>query len=586
MDIMNDHDTTTTSSRSTSCSHSDDDLDDVETAMTTPTTSSQYPSIPDHTPPTVQRQRAWTSPTDSGKTSISSSSSSSQGTPTMRTRANTFTIHPSPMIATTFRPSDFYRVRQRTPSFSHLASTDTQKEPEPSFSQPPQPEKDLTSLRNSVDPDAYDWDFWAKVINDVKKVKQDPETQKQICLGMPPSLRGTLWQLFSEAQLKHDHYESIYRDLLDKSSPHEKIIRRDLARTFPAHTFFRQRDGDGQELLFNVIKAYSLYDPQVGYCQGLPFVVGCLLLHMPDEATFCLLIHLMHDYGLRGHFTPKMERLHERLYQLDQLLLKHLPQVHRHLEAQGVRATMYASPWFMTLFAYRCPLPLVFRILDMIFVQGSAALLNVALAFIQKSQSTLLSLEFESLLAYMANDIFDPYQDDPVGLVQDALSFELSSKELAKMAKQHQAKAAKQAKWQNKEDHWRQQNHELTQRAKQLERSYHQLETEHHSLAKQVAEDKMSMARASEINQSLKRELTTLTQNVDARRHQLQLQRQGEFDALAKENTRLVQRHAQLQDQLADVEATLIDFKLKYAQSENEYEQMRNMLGQIKKLTA
>lgn len=131
---------------------------------------------------------------------------------------------------------------------------------------------------------------------------------------------------------------------------------------------------------------------------------------MPDEAAFCVLINLMNDYGLRGHFTPKMELLHERMFQLDELLLVHLPQVHRHLEAQGVRPTMYASQWFMTLFAYRCPLDLVFRVLDMVFTEGTSIILNVALALMKKNQATLLSLEFEGLLGFLGSDIFDIYQ--------------------------------------------------------------------------------------------------------------------------------------------------------------------------------
>lgn len=38
--------------------------------------------------------------------------------------------------------------------------------------------------------------------------------------------------------------------------------------------------GPGQLALFNLLKAYSLLDPEVGYCQGLSFVAGVLLLHV------------------------------------------------------------------------------------------------------------------------------------------------------------------------------------------------------------------------------------------------------------------------------------------------------------------
>lgn len=131
---------------------------------------------------------------------------------------------------------------------------------------------------------------------------------------------------------------------------------------------------------------------------------------MPDEAAFCVLLKLMGRYGLRGHFTPQMEKLHEHMYQFDQLLLQHLPQVHRHLDAQGVVPSMYASQWFMTLFAYRCPLELVYRVFDLLFIEGSQIILNFALALMKKNQQVILSLEFESLLEFFSGSIFDAYK--------------------------------------------------------------------------------------------------------------------------------------------------------------------------------
>jgi hypothetical protein len=72
---------------------------------------------------------------------------------------------------------------------------------------------------------------------------------------------------------------------------------RDLGRTFPQHAFFMDGQGVGQENLFNVLKAYALYvcdvlsyisslitrrryDIEVGYCQGLAFIVAALLLNV------------------------------------------------------------------------------------------------------------------------------------------------------------------------------------------------------------------------------------------------------------------------------------------------------------------
>lgn len=95
----------------------------------------------------------------------------------------------------------------------------------------------------------------------------------------------------------HD-LEAVYSALLRQPSAHEKAIRKDIQRTFPSHSYF-QRGGVGEGNLFNVLKAYSLYDPDVGYTQGIGFIVAAFLLNMPDEEAFCVLVRLMQSVSRR-----------------------------------------------------------------------------------------------------------------------------------------------------------------------------------------------------------------------------------------------------------------------------------------------
>lgn len=44
----------------------------------------------------------------------------------------------------------------------------------------------------------------------------------------------------------------------------------------------------------------------MGYCQGLSFVAGVLLLHMSEEEAFSMLKFLMYDMGLRKQYRPDM----------------------------------------------------------------------------------------------------------------------------------------------------------------------------------------------------------------------------------------------------------------------------------------
>lgn len=111
------------------------------------------------------------------------------------------------------------------------------------------------------------------------------DLQRALVAGIPFPLRGTIWQIFSTS--KNPDLEQVYTNvLLSTPSPQEKLIRKDINRTFPKQDYFRHKDGpNGQESLFNVCKAYSLYDPEVNYMQGIAFIVGPLLLNVRLQSS-------------------------------------------------------------------------------------------------------------------------------------------------------------------------------------------------------------------------------------------------------------------------------------------------------------
>ncbi len=92
------------------------------------------------------------------------------------------------------------------------------------------------------------------------------------------------------SQSSATNLESLYPGLLEEKSPYEKTIQRDLARTFPGLEMFREEGGEGQTKLERVLRAYSVYDAFVGYCQGLGFLVGPLLMNMTEQQAFCVFV--------------------------------------------------------------------------------------------------------------------------------------------------------------------------------------------------------------------------------------------------------------------------------------------------------
>jgi hypothetical protein len=137
------------------------------------------------------------------------------------------------------------------------------------------------------------------------------------------------------------------------------------------------------------------------------------------------MIRLMEDYDLRSCFLPDLSGLHLRIYQFNQLLRQHVPQVAAHLENLGVEGE-YLSQWFLSFFAVTCPLPLLFRIYDVIFAEGaSETSMRVALSIIAKNEKKILGFsEFEDVMQLLlSRQLWDVYGLSPASADSFVMDF-------------------------------------------------------------------------------------------------------------------------------------------------------------------
>ena len=115
-------------------------------------------------------------------------------------------------------------------------------------------------------------------------------------------------------------------------------------------------------------------------------------------------------------------------------MLEHLPQLHRHFQSERVVPSMYASSWFMTLFAGELPLPVSERIMDILLLDGPATLFRVALAVLKRSHDRLLLMPFEELVPALRSDLYSAFSG-PDDLVADVRRSPVTDKKLAKLEK-------------------------------------------------------------------------------------------------------------------------------------------------------
>ncbi|KAJ2720469.1 hypothetical protein GGI07_004579 [Coemansia sp. Benny D115] len=270
-----------------------------------------------------------------------------------------------------------------------------------------------------------DGDFWRSVVSDLDGIRRRAplHLSAKIRAGIPARVRGVVWQTLSQA--RSTYLQTVYTQLIKEYSPHERIIRRDLTRTFPRIPVFKGEGGEGQQRLFRILKAYSLYDAEVGYCQGLGFIIGPLIMSMGECEAFCVLVRLMETYDLRGMFTEDMAGLHLRLYQFQILAAEILPEVMGHLELHGVVPAMYVPSWFLSLFAYTMPLNFVLRAMDVIMADGAPeSIMRIGISLLQRNADKLLRQDdFESAMCVLNGGLYDDdsnARDRPGFVLQEA----------------------------------------------------------------------------------------------------------------------------------------------------------------------
>ncbi|KAI4228331.1 MAG: hypothetical protein L6R36_001690 [Xanthoria steineri] len=280
------------------------------------------------------------------------------------------------------------------------------------------------SLRYSQLPDPplmTELEFWAALVSNYPQTAQrlPTLTSNKIRNGVPPPLRGVVWM--SIAGARDRLLEDEYSRLCTETSPYQNLIGKDIGRSFPNVDMFKDPDGEGQKMLAKVLEAYSIYDQKIGYCQGLGFVVGPLLMHMADKEAFCVLVRLMEHYNLRSCFLPDLSGLHLRIYQFQHLLKRHLPTLTAHLEGLQVEP-LYVSQWFLSFFAVTCPLPMLLRIYDVILTEGaSETLMRVALSLMRRNDAKIKACtEFEDAMhLLLSRELWDTYNCNADELVSD-----------------------------------------------------------------------------------------------------------------------------------------------------------------------
>ncbi|GAA6096817.1 myb-like protein X [Tachysurus ichikawai] len=228
---------------------------------------------------------------------------------------------------------------------------------------------------------------WINLMSQWNQVmeKKHSKIKAQCQKGIPASVRCKCWPLLCGATQRKENNKDLYNTL--ESSPGQQswidVIKRDTDRQFPFHEMFQSKDGHGQQGLLQVLKAYTQFRPDEGYCQAQGPVAAVLLMHMPMEEAFWCLVQISELY-LPGYYSPLLEGVLFDAAVLFGVLKRTCPAAYKHMQRQGVEPLMFATDWLMCLYSRHLPFNTLLRVWDLFFCNGVRVLFQVAVVLVRR----------------------------------------------------------------------------------------------------------------------------------------------------------------------------------------------------------
>ncbi|XP_044061228.1 uncharacterized protein DDB_G0284459 isoform X2 [Siniperca chuatsi] len=257
---------------------------------------------------------------------------------------------------------------------------------------------------------------WINIIGQWDRIllKKTSKVKVQCQKGIPASLRAKCWPLLCGATDKMKLNENLYQSMDSQPALQSwvDVIERDLDRQFPFHEMFLSKDGHGQRGLFRVLKAYTQYQPEEGYCQAQGPVAAVLLMNMPAEEG------VLFDAAM-----------------LTWVLKRTCPAAHKHLQHHGVEPLMFATDWLMCLFTRHLPFNTLLRVWDLFFCYGVRVLLQVAVVLVRRvlgraEQRKQCQGQMETL--ERLRGVREQVQEEDDAFIAEVCSVQLSARDLEK----------------------------------------------------------------------------------------------------------------------------------------------------------
>ena len=276
--------------------------------------------------------------------------------------------------------------------------------------------------------------------------------------GLPNSFRLISWNIINNINIysndinfvinnniynANNLYKKFLLKFLDKAK--SDLIYRDIKRTYPLQNYDSinktKKDND-EKSLYNILKAFWNIDEEIGYCQGMNYISGFLLLitDFDEKSAFFLLISIFsetfikrskYNFSLRGLFIEEFPLLYFYIFIFDDLLNKHLPKLKKHLIEYDIPNDVWIIKWFQTAFTILLPINWTKKLWDNIFCSDFFFIIKFSLSLCFFLSKDILGLNDTQLIM----DYFRNIQKVPMNYTNEFLENKFDINNLLDKAK-------------------------------------------------------------------------------------------------------------------------------------------------------
>ena len=179
-------------------------------------------------------------------------------------------------------------------------------------------------------------------------------------------------------------------------------IKKDLNRTFYTTKF---KEGNGKIMLNNILTAIAFIRPEIGYCQGMNFIVGSLINFInSEEKCFWIFLYFIDNLDLKKLYFQNVPEYLIKLYQLNYFINGHFPDLIPHLERNQINLDIFFGKWILTLFSNFLPFETLYHIWDLFIIDKWKAIFKFSIIIINHMKDKLMTMNSLSFSTYVGNN--------------------------------------------------------------------------------------------------------------------------------------------------------------------------------------